>query len=110
MSLYWLTDSFVTSVRFYAEAANEKWTPAREGMPQIPTPNYPAKVESAPQLEDSHWIPVTVRLDQQGDAVAYELRIKNPKNEQLGRMMSKGVSIKNACETLGKMAARAAAV
>ncbi len=28
MSLYWLTDSFVTSVRFYAEAANEKWTPA----------------------------------------------------------------------------------
>ncbi len=38
MSLYWLTDSFVTSARFYAEAANEKWTPARQGMPQIPTP------------------------------------------------------------------------
>jgi hypothetical protein len=38
MSLYWLTDSFVTSVRFYAEAAKEKWIPARETMPQVPTP------------------------------------------------------------------------
>jgi pimeloyl-ACP methyl ester carboxylesterase len=38
MSLYWLTDSFVTSVRFYAEAAKAKWTPSREGMPQVPIP------------------------------------------------------------------------
>lgn len=38
MSLYWLTNSFVTSVRFYAEAAREGFTPAREGMPQVPAP------------------------------------------------------------------------
>ena len=38
MSLYWLTDSFVTSVRYYAEAAKAKWTPSREGMPQVPVP------------------------------------------------------------------------
>ena len=37
-SLYWLTDSFVTSARYYAEAAQAKWTPAREGLPQVPTP------------------------------------------------------------------------
>jgi len=37
-SLYWLTDSFVTSARYYAEAAKAKWTPAREGMPQVPAP------------------------------------------------------------------------
>lgn len=38
MSLYWLTDSFVTSARYYAEAAKEKWAPARQTMPQVPTP------------------------------------------------------------------------
>jgi pimeloyl-ACP methyl ester carboxylesterase len=38
MSLYWLTDSFGTSVRFYAEAARAKWTPSRAGMPQVPLP------------------------------------------------------------------------
>lgn len=38
MSLYWLTDSFVTSARYYSEAARETWTPAREGMPQVPVP------------------------------------------------------------------------
>jgi len=38
MSLYWLTDSFVTSVRYYAEAAAEDWVAARTTMPQIPTP------------------------------------------------------------------------
>ncbi len=38
MSLYWLTDSFVTSVRFYAESARVDWTPSREGMPQVPVP------------------------------------------------------------------------
>lgn len=38
MSLYWLTGSFVTSVRYYAEAAKARWTPSREGMPQVPAP------------------------------------------------------------------------
>ncbi len=36
MSLYWFTDSFVTSARYYAEAAKAKWSPVREGMPQVP--------------------------------------------------------------------------
>lgn len=38
MSLYWLTDSFVTSARYYSEAAREPWTATREGMPQVPAP------------------------------------------------------------------------
>ena len=38
MSLYWFTDTFVTSARFYAEAGREKWTPTRETMPQVPAP------------------------------------------------------------------------
>jgi pimeloyl-ACP methyl ester carboxylesterase len=38
MSLYWLTDSFVTSVRYYAEAAKANWHPSRKGMPQVPLP------------------------------------------------------------------------
>lgn len=38
MSLYWLTDSFVTSARFYAESARTQWSPSRTGMPQVPTP------------------------------------------------------------------------
>jgi pimeloyl-ACP methyl ester carboxylesterase len=37
-SLYWLTDSFVTSLRYYAEAAKAKWAPSREGLPQVPAP------------------------------------------------------------------------
>jgi len=38
MSLYWFTDTFVTSARFYAEAAKAKWSPVRDGMPQVPVP------------------------------------------------------------------------
>lgn len=38
MSLYWLTDSFVTSARYYSEASREEWTPMRESMPQVPVP------------------------------------------------------------------------
>ncbi len=38
MSLYWLTDTFVTSVRYYAEAAQANWQSSRSGMPQVPLP------------------------------------------------------------------------
>ena len=38
MSLYWLTDSFVNSVRYYHEAANQQWKPAHERMPVIDVP------------------------------------------------------------------------
>lgn len=38
MSLYWLTDSFVSSARYYAQAQRETWTPSRRGMPQVPVP------------------------------------------------------------------------
>ncbi len=38
IGLYWLTDSFVTSARYYAEASRESWQPARAGMPQVPAP------------------------------------------------------------------------
>lgn len=36
--LYWLTDSFVTSARFYAEAARHPWQPSHERSPAIEAP------------------------------------------------------------------------
>jgi pimeloyl-ACP methyl ester carboxylesterase len=36
--LYWLTDSFSSSIRYYAEAPESGWTPAREGLPVVPVP------------------------------------------------------------------------
>jgi pimeloyl-ACP methyl ester carboxylesterase len=38
MSLFWLTDSFVSSVRYYREAANHQWTPSHDRMPAIEVP------------------------------------------------------------------------
>lgn len=37
-TLYWLTDSFVTSVRFYAEAARNLWQPAHALAPMVQAP------------------------------------------------------------------------
>jgi hypothetical protein len=36
--LYWLTDSFSSSIRFYAEAPNSGWTPSHAGMPVVRVP------------------------------------------------------------------------
>lgn len=36
--IYWLTDSFVTSARFYAEAARNLWQPAHERTPLVAAP------------------------------------------------------------------------
>lgn len=36
--LYWLTDSFVTSARFYAEAARNPWQPSHGGDPLVAAP------------------------------------------------------------------------
>jgi microsomal epoxide hydrolase len=36
--LYWLTDSFVTSARFYAEAARNPWSPSHDRTPLIGAP------------------------------------------------------------------------
>ena len=38
MSLFWLTDSFVSSVRYYREAAQHQWTPAHDRTPAIEVP------------------------------------------------------------------------
>ncbi len=38
MSLYWLTDSFVSSVRFYQEAARHPWRPDHDRMPVVEAP------------------------------------------------------------------------
>jgi pimeloyl-ACP methyl ester carboxylesterase len=38
MSLYWLTDSFASSLRFYAEAAANPWKPAHDRQPVIEAP------------------------------------------------------------------------
>ena len=37
--LYWLTESFGTSVRYYAEAAHEPWAPSHDRTPAIETPH-----------------------------------------------------------------------
>ena len=37
--LYWVTDSFVSSARYYAEAATHPWTPARPGTPEVTVPS-----------------------------------------------------------------------
>ncbi|RVQ64719.1 epoxide hydrolase [Croceicoccus ponticola] len=37
-SIYWLTDSFVTSARFYAEAARHPWKPEDDRSPVISAP------------------------------------------------------------------------
>jgi hypothetical protein len=36
--LYWLTDSFVTSARYYAEAARHPWQPSHQRSPPIEAP------------------------------------------------------------------------
>lgn len=36
--IYWLTDSFVTSARFYAEAARHQWQPSHDRQPLVPVP------------------------------------------------------------------------
>ena len=36
--IYWLTNSFVTSARYYAEAAHYPWQPSHDGTPQIQVP------------------------------------------------------------------------
>jgi pimeloyl-ACP methyl ester carboxylesterase len=36
--LYWLTDSFSSSIRYYAEAPDSGWTPAHEGLPVVRVP------------------------------------------------------------------------
>ena len=39
MMLYWLTESFVTSARFYAEAADMTWQPAHDRQPVVGVPS-----------------------------------------------------------------------
>lgn len=36
--LYWVTDCFVTSVRYYYEAAHNPWTPAHSRAPVVEAP------------------------------------------------------------------------
>jgi pimeloyl-ACP methyl ester carboxylesterase len=51
--IYWVTQSFGTSARYYYEAAHHPWTPVREGMPVVQAPVglslFPEEVCSAPR-------------------------------------------------------------
>ncbi len=38
MMIYWLTESFSTSVRFYAESMDHPWQPSHDGMPVVTAP------------------------------------------------------------------------
>ena len=38
MMIYWLTDSFVTSVRYYAEAGYNPWKPDHANVPVVSAP------------------------------------------------------------------------
>lgn len=37
-TIYWATDSFVSSARFYADAAHHPWTPSHDRMPMVEAP------------------------------------------------------------------------
>ena len=80
MSLYWLTGSFVTSVRYYAEAARAKWLPSREGMPQVPTPTGLSLFEfdQAPGPSDWTHSYYDLRLERRRDDGGHFAAAENP--------------------------------
>ncbi|MDE2405564.1 MAG: epoxide hydrolase [Sphingomonadales bacterium] len=51
--LYWVTESFHTSARFYYEGAHDPWRPSRAGMPVVAAPTgiavFPAELTFAPR-------------------------------------------------------------
>ena len=57
MMLYWLTNTFVTSVRYYAEAAWNRWSPAHNQTPIVQAPTgisfFKDSVETAQAAEQA---------------------------------------------------------
>ncbi|MCC7414155.1 MAG: epoxide hydrolase, partial [Gammaproteobacteria bacterium] len=51
--LYWLTDTFFTSARYYAESVRNPWRPAHEGMPVVSAPTayaeFPGEIIKVPR-------------------------------------------------------------
>jgi len=55
MSLYWLTDSFVSAVRFYQEAGRHPWRPDHDGMPVVGAPTGISLFEPDKAPGDMSW-------------------------------------------------------
>ena len=57
MMLYWLTNTFVTSVRYYAEAAWNRWSPSHNQTPIVQAPTgisfFKDSVETAQAAEQA---------------------------------------------------------
>ncbi len=53
MTLYWVTESFVTSARYYYEAVHNPWQPAHQRQPQVEAPTavgvFPADIMRFPR-------------------------------------------------------------
>lgn len=56
MMLYWLTDSFVTSARFYYEASAHPWRPDHDRMPVIEAPTGITLFEPDKPPGDMEWM------------------------------------------------------
>jgi pimeloyl-ACP methyl ester carboxylesterase len=80
MSLYWLTESFVTSVRYYAEAARADWKASREGMPQVPLPTGLSLFEYDLPPGPTDWMHAyyDVRLENRRDDGGHFAAAENP--------------------------------
>ena len=50
MNLYWLTDSFVSAVRYYQEAAVQQWKPSHDRMPAVGVPTGLSQTSEQQQL------------------------------------------------------------
>ena len=60
MMLYWATDAFVTSVRYYYEAAWNPWSPSHERTPVVEAPtgitfHGPGRAAGAEQQQREYW-------------------------------------------------------
>jgi pimeloyl-ACP methyl ester carboxylesterase len=54
--LYWVTESFVSSARFYWEAKNDLWQPSRPGLPVVTAPTGVAIFPQELVIQPRSWI------------------------------------------------------
>jgi hypothetical protein len=55
MMIYWLTDSFVSSVRYYQEASAHPWRPDHDRMPVVEAPTGITLFEPDKPPGDMEW-------------------------------------------------------
>jgi pimeloyl-ACP methyl ester carboxylesterase len=62
--LYWVTDSFVSSARFYWEAKNDLWQPSHSGLPVVTAPTGVAIFPQELVIQPKAWIEKYFNLKQ----------------------------------------------